>query len=315
MKNLTTIGLVLALAGCGTATPTTTAPGEGTFSIATNTVTDFDATFALGGDWARVRVAYTPSSTMFEITTSHGTTIVRTGTALSGKDLPVATDARIVDDVVMLQAGDPEYAVVHGLLQALLANGASASPDARAAGATIYAAAYFAARSLGLVAVRAHGDFSPVTEWPHPGYRDKIDMPKELLVPEHVGGALNGSGGTTCCGPYECYHCEWNPGTSCDDWCAAGDFCNHWGWGNCGTAFYWPSGGCNSCPHSNSSTIKSYDVQGCNNGSCNKACNDTYSAWDDTFNGPASNFCNYGSYYWGYQCGGEYGNYYGNCGY
>ena len=240
---------------------------------------------------------------------------MRSCTALSGQDLPAANDPRRVDDVVRLSAGDPEYAVVDGLVQALRAAGTTSTPTTKGAGATQYAAAWFAAKSLGLVPTRARDDISPIVEWPHPGYINKFEMPKELLVPEHVGGANNGSGSSTCCGPYECYHCEWNPGISCDDWCAAGDFCNHWGWGGCGTAFYWPSGGCNSCPHSDSSTIKSYDVEGCNNGSCSIACNDTYSAWDDTFYGPASNFCNYGSYYWGYQCGGEYGNYYGNCGY
>jgi hypothetical protein len=290
-------------------------PSAGSWSVAANSTTAFDATYRLADAWARAKVAYTPSTTFFELTTSTGAVIVRTGTALSGKDVAVAPeDPRRIDEVIRLAPSDADYALVSGLLDALIAAGASAHPTALEAGSTSYAAAYFAAKALGKVATRSQAEGAILPDsWPHPGYINKEDVPPELRV--KVAGEQNGQGSTTCCGPYECYHCEWNPGTSCDDWCAAGDFCNHWGWGNCGTAFYWPSGGCNSCPHSDSSTIMSNDVQGCNNGSCSIACNDTYGAWDDTFYGPASNFCNYGSYYWGYQCGGEYGNYYGNCGY
>jgi len=298
--------VALAAAACGSSPEAsslgTVSSRSGTLSVAANSTTSFDGTYAANGAWARARVAYTPSTTMYEITTSQGTVVVRTGTAVDGRAEPTSRDPRAVGGVVQVAATDPEYDVLAGLLDALEAAGASATPSRVEAGSTLYAAAFFAAKSLGRVPSpsMATGTFSEPTSWPYPGYTSKADMPSELLGTE---GLQNGSGSVTCCGPYTCADFDWNPGIGCDDWCAAGDGCNYRGWGSCGTAMFWPSGGCNSCPHSDSGEIKGHSLHGCNNGTCNVKC------WESTptHNGPASNFDYYGNHYYG-SGGGEYGS-------
>jgi hypothetical protein len=288
--------------GCGTEGGSA---AVGALTVAAHTTTSFDATYRLGSAWVRAQVAYTPSTTLYELRTSNGTYVVRTGTALRGDEEAAAlADPRRVDGVLMLRPTDPEYSLVAGLLDALIAAGASARPSPAQAGSTRYAAAYFAARALSQVPAgqppQAAGEPARPTEWPYPGYSRRDDVPAELRV--RVSGQQNGNGAVTCCGPYTCANADWNPGISCDDWCAAGDFCNYRGWGNCGTAMFFPGGGCNNCPHSDSRTIRSYSVHGCNNGSCSVGC------WEPTptHYGPASNFNYYGNYYYG-SGGGEYG--------
>jgi hypothetical protein len=293
-------GLLTVVACGGQIGPGTETAG---LTIAANSTTSFDATYRLGSDWARAHVEYTPSTTMYEITTASGAVIVRTGTALSAASgAPVPADSRRVDEVVRLSPDDPEYAVVSGLLDALLASGATPRPTALQAGSTLYGAAYFAAVALGQTP-KHNGPttFVRPSAWPYPGYVHRSDLPAELRV--QIDGEQNGRGSMGCCGPYNCVDADWTNQTSCDDWCAAGDFCNTWGWGGCGTAMWWPSGGCNSCPHSDSSTVRSYSLDGCNNGSCGVSC------WEPTptHYGPASNFCYYGNYYFG-AGGGEYGS-------
>jgi hypothetical protein len=297
--------VALAAAACGSSpevsSPGTVTSGSGALSVGANTITSFDGTYTANGAWARARVAYTPSTTMYEITTSHGTVVVRTGTALDVRSEPSQQDPRAVDGVVQVAATDPEHTVLAGLLDALLAAGASATPSRVGQGSTLYAAAFYTAKSLGMVSSSGKTDvLSMPTIWPYPGYTNKADMPSELVG---VEGLQNGSGSITCCGPYTCVDFDWNPGIGCDDWCAAGDGCNVRGWGHCGTAMFWPSGGCNSCPHSDSSYIKSHSYHGCNNGTCNVRC------WESTptHYGPASNFDYYGNHYYG-SGGGEYGS-------
>ena len=101
------VWLVAACAGCarqGAVLPS--APREG-LEIDVDTAFAFDATYAAGADWARARVEYTPRTTFYEITTSMGTTVVRTGTLLRG-EAPLS-DPRAEDDVVALLPGDAEY--------------------------------------------------------------------------------------------------------------------------------------------------------------------------------------------------------------
>jgi hypothetical protein len=286
--------------GCGTGGNGAT---TGNLTVTAHSATAFDATYHLGSAWVRAEVAYTPSTTFYRIWTSNGTEVVRTGTALRGdQDAALAADRRRVEGVLQLAPTDPEYALVTGLLDALIAAGADSKPSAAQAGSTQYAAAYFVARALGRVPLVQAGEApSRHTEWPYPGYYRRDDVPAVLRV--QVDGQQNGSGSITCCGPFTCANADWNPGIICDDWCAAGDFCNYHGWGNCGTAAFYPGGGCNNCPHSDSPTIKSYSLHGCNTGSCSVRC------WEPTPTryGPASNFNYYGNYYYG-SGGGQYGS-------
>ena len=294
--------------GCSSppGTPTAEATGvtAGALSVAANTATSFDATFTVGDTWARARTEYTIATTLYEITTSQGTVVVRTGTAVNGHDeANRVQDPRTVEGIVHVAATDPEHAILSSLLDALIAAGASEDPTRIQAGSTLYASAFFTANALGLAVPTKHaGEFTRISSWPYPGFYSKDDMPKELTG---TMGLQNGSGGTPCCGPFLCYDADWTPSMAggCDDWCAAGDACNAWGWGSCGTAFWWPSGGCNSCPHSDSAEIKTYSPSNDNNGSCG------VNAWEPgtTHNGPASNFCQYGKSYFG-GGGGEYGS-------
>jgi len=296
--------LFLAAAGCGS----TPESGQGASTatsalrIDTNTTTRFDATYTAGSAWARARVAYTPSTTMFEITTSHGTVIVRTGTAVDGRvEASRPQDPRTVEGVVRVASTDPEFAVISGLLEQLEASGASSHPTPMQAGSTLYAAAYYAARSLGIAVASGRVGVPGIqSEWAYPGYYSTADVPAELRLA--AGDVQNGRNTVTCCGPFTCYDADWNPSTSCDDWCAAGDACNAWGWGSCGTASFYPGGGCNSCPHSDSAEIKTYSPSNDNNGSC------SVDGWEPgtTHDGPASNFDQYGKSFFG-SGGGEYG--------
>jgi hypothetical protein len=300
--------LIVLGAACSSAPDSpSTGSAPSPLTIAASSSTSFDATYTAGGVWAHARVAYTPSTTMYEITTSHGTVVVRTGTAIDGRaEASRVPDPRAVEGVVHVGLNDAERPVLSALLDSLLAAGASAHPTRVQAGSTLYAAAFFTASALGYVTPSTKpGDFTKPTIWPYPGYYSKDDMPPELKVAD---GLQNGSGGTPCCGPFTCYNADWNPNQAggCDDWCAAGDACNAWGWsayGGCGTAFWWPSGGCNSCPHSDSGAIKTYDYYGHNTGTC------SVNGYDPTPShyGPASNFDYYGNYYFG-SGGGEYGS-------
>src|SRR5579883_1169189 len=151
MKRLSVLGvtvLVSSLAACAATRPTP-ASSPGRLMIEQNSATAFDATYRRGEAWARARVAYSPTSTFYEITTSTGTVVVRTGTALDAtRDAP-PPDPRRQDEVVRLAAADPEYPLVAGLLDGLLAAGASPTPTGAETGSTLYAAAYFAAKALG----------------------------------------------------------------------------------------------------------------------------------------------------------------------
>src|SRR5215469_9196121 len=114
------------------------ASSPGSLDIAVNSVTSFDATYHLGGGWARAHVEYTPATTFFEVSTSQGTSVVHDGTALDGRQSPAgAPDPRSVDGVVRLGAGDPEYPLVSGLLDALERAGATAFPTRSVAGTTM----------------------------------------------------------------------------------------------------------------------------------------------------------------------------------
>ncbi|HLK11357.1 MAG TPA: hypothetical protein VKW76_08245 [Candidatus Binatia bacterium] len=307
MKRLSVLGVTFLACSLGACAVIhrTPAPGAGGLTIQQSSVTAFDATYRRGDAWARARVAYSPTSTFYEITTSTGTVVVRTGTALDAtRDAPPA-DPRRQDEVVRLSAADPEYPLVAGLLDGLLAAGASPTPTAAETGSTLYAAAYFAAKALGRTPPPTPPDAAvrpaPSGLWPYPGYYDYAQMPAELVA--SVGGEQNGPGNHSCCGPYTCVDGDWNPTFSCDDWCAAGDMCNAHNWGNCGTAMYCPGGGCNCCPHSDSSGIRGSSYHGCNNGTCSPKC------WEPTptHYGPASNYDYYGNVYFGSK-GGEYGS-------
>ncbi len=311
MRNSLVVALVSSLmvigVGCGSTPQTTSTDSTGTvagaMSVAANTSTSFDATIIVGSSWARARTEYTVATTLYEITTSQGTVVVRTGTAVDGRDeAKRVQDPRAVEGIVHVAGTDPEHAVLTSLLDGLIASGASEDPTRLEAGSTLYAAAYFTASALGLAAPTKHvGEFTRVSSWPYPGFYSKDDMPTALKVAD---GLQNGSGGTPCCGPFLCYDADWTPSMAggCDDWCAAGDACNAWGWGACGTAFWWPSGGCNSCPHSDSAEIKTFSPSNDNNGTCGVKAYEP----GTTHNGPASNFDQYGKSYFG-SGGGEYG--------
>jgi hypothetical protein len=288
----------------GTSSTEASGTTAGALSVAANTSTSFDATFTAGAAWARARTEYTIATTLYEITTSQGTVVVRTGTGVDGRaEANRVADPRTVEGIVHVAAADPEHAILASLLDALIAAGASEDPTRVQAGSTLYAAAYFTASALGLAAPTKHaGEFTRISSWPYPGFYSKDDMPTELVG---TMGLQNGSTGVPCCGPFLCYDADWSPSEAggCDDWCAAGDACNAWGWGSCGTAFWWPSGGCNSCPHSDSAEIKTYDPSGYNNGTCSPRGYDP----GTTHNGPASNFDAYGNSFFG-SGGGEYGS-------
>jgi hypothetical protein len=306
------LAIVASLLACGSsptdrssATDGQTLAPPGALAVFSNNNTSFDATYTLGDVWARARIEYTPATTFYEIITSHRTTIVRTGTALDARHQTTRLDPRVVDEVTRLSPSDSEYTIVAGFLKALLAAGATPRPSATEVGSTMYAATYFVAKAVGEVPAssapaRDRAATSPLSlaVWPYPGYYRKGDLPTELLP---NAGQQNGNGLITCCGPYTCYDADWTSDINCDDWCAAGDACNAWGWGDCGTANINPPGGCNSCPHSDSPTLLSYDPSGCNNGSCSPSCQD-----QQPTPGPAANFADYGRVFFG-AAGGEYG--------
>lgn len=263
----------LVLAACVTEAP----PEDTGFTVAANTTTRFAATYAHDGQWIQARVEYTPSSTLYELKTSLGTTLVHEGTAFLHEQ-GFQPDARTQPDGrLVLTQRDAEYALVTGLHAQLLGMGASERPTAREKGSTLYAAAYMTARVLGKVVDPASAEELAAYEgvdhvsaendaklreifaqqkWPYPGYDDATLMPAELKLTD---GAQNYNGGVTCCGPYACVGCDWSSSIACDDWCAAGDHCNQYHPGSgCGTAMFFPSGGVNNCPHSDASAVLAY---------------------------------------------------------
>ncbi|HEX5059430.1 MAG TPA: hypothetical protein VFV99_08730, partial [Kofleriaceae bacterium] len=148
--------LVLVLVACSSSTTTTP---SSKLAIDRNNVTDFDATVREGPAWARVVVRYTPTTTFYELSTSYGL-LAFAGTEVNfsagdpGVDQSVRellADSRATDDgYVILAAGDPEYDLVEGLLDQLIAAGAVQSPTLEQKGTTLYAAAYTTARVLGM---------------------------------------------------------------------------------------------------------------------------------------------------------------------
>jgi hypothetical protein len=260
------LGLGLGL-GCGVAPDATALSGEQSaeappFVVQMNNTTAFDATYQQGSDWARIEVRYAPTTTLYRLTTSFGPTpLAYAGTAPADPTLLqlLTADPRHRDGFLELHDGEQEVRVVEGLLGELLAMGATEHPTPEAKGATLYASAYTAARVLGLVELRdpsepATGEPPAGMPWPYPGYDSQELLPKELRAASGAQSFLN----VHCCGPWNCKACEYN-GQPCDDWCAAGDYCNAWGYGNCGSL-------CPgiSCPHSNSSTLNAYTSGPCN---------------------------------------------------
>lgn len=260
------VGMALGL-GC-VAAPESNDPSAAeradtsSFAVMSNSTTAFDATYELGERWARVEVRYSPTTTLYRLTTSFGSTpLAYAGTQQADPTLLglLTADGRQRDGFVELRGGDPEMEVVVGLWEALLAMGAEERPAPDARGSTLYAAAYTAARVLGLVHLRdpnePGGDEPPRdSSWPYPGYESQEMLPPELRAEPGQQSFLN----FHCCGPMNCTQCEYN-GAACDDWCAAGDFCHNGGYGSCGSI-------CPgiSCPHSDSSTLNAYSSGPCN---------------------------------------------------
>src|SRR5262245_7405874 len=122
--------LVVALASCADA-PGSTGAARG-LTISSNTVTAFDATFAAQGDWARVQVEYSPTTTFYFVTSSFSSApLSYAGTAHAEQALldQITADPRQADGYVSLQPSDLEYPVVKGLYDALMATGATSTPD------------------------------------------------------------------------------------------------------------------------------------------------------------------------------------------
>ena len=121
----------------------------------------------------------------------------------------------------------------------------------------MYAAAYTVARVIGEVHLRAPDSTEPVTGppsvWPYPGYDPEL-VPAELQGTPGLQSIYN----FHCCGPTDCASCQYNS-NACDDWCAAGDTCNHFAFGGCGSK-------CPgiACPHSDSTTIRNNGTGPCN---------------------------------------------------
>jgi hypothetical protein len=264
------IALVFVLAACSSSQPTPASR----LAIASNSATEFDATLHDGAAWARIVVRYTPTTTYYELTSTHGP-LAFSGTeiAFSAGDPAIEASVRDIlsdpratnDGYVILAAGDPEYDLVESLLDQLIAAGAVESPTPAQKGTTLYAAAYTCARVLGMLQ-QTHapgsggkygGRHALPTTWAYPGYDDIKLMPTELAP---AGVTWN----VSCCGPNNCTECEmYNWGFACGDWCAAGDHCNaHHGQGRnypngggCGSIATWPG----HCPHQDSGKISSYD--------------------------------------------------------
>jgi hypothetical protein len=248
MKQLGAVCLAALIGGCGT--PSTAGDGQGSLQISRNDVKSFEATFTMkDGTWAHTLVEYTPTTTLFKIDTSFNTTLVRNGTAPAPSDW--VPDPRSHDGYLALTNQDAELPVMNAMHAAIMKMGVTDQPTPAQKGSPLYAAAYITADVLGIVATinapTLAKDELPKF-WPYPGYDDVKLLPPELMVQTGEQSFLNGS----CCGPTNCYTCNW-PGTaSCDDWCAAGDHCNA----------YHGSSGCGSicpgisCPHSNSGAIK-----------------------------------------------------------
>jgi hypothetical protein len=222
-----------------------------------NTVKEFDAVFSHGSEWAKVVVRYSPDSTYYSLFTSYDTILAFSGTE-PGDPTKFNSDPRVTDKsnpFIQITSADREFAIVSGLHQALLAAGAKSNPTAAEQGTTLYAAGFTTAKVLGLtpsadqIAQAEANDL--VAAWPFPGFVDASLMPAELRAVSGDQSLYN----FNCCGPLNCNTCNYasNP---CDDWCAAGDYCNaHGGGSSCGTICPGVQ-----CPHSDSSAIHAYSA-------------------------------------------------------
>jgi hypothetical protein len=300
--------MALLSAACSTSIPSDNAvEQDGSFHLVAHSTTRFEAIYTQGEQWLQARVEYTPVTTLYELKSSLGTTLIHEGTAFMREQKPQPDPRTQPDGRLTLTEKDPEYALVLGLHQQLLELGASDRPTPAEKGSTLYAAAYMTARVLGYIPANPHAEAELTSHegwerataqptpqvvemlrqqrWPYPGYDDARLMPAELkLLPDtQLPGAQNYDGGVTCCGPYACVSCGWSSSISCDDWCAAGDHCNQYHPGSgCGTASFWPSGGVNGCPHSDGSAILAYGTGEPYYNHARNYCYDHYTGyWND----------------------------------
>lgn len=224
--------------GCAAPTieePTTTAPSDqsaaGKLSVEANSTTRFVARFERDADWARIDIVYTPGTTLYELTTSFGSApIVLTGTAPGD---PTGLDPRAKDGWVLLAKSASERPLIAAFHAALLNLGAKEHPSSREQGSTLYAAAYWTARTLDLVPAGQR------EVWPYPGFEVRDEVPLELRTTGDQSAV------STCCGPISCACSSWDP-SGCGWNCKAGDTCNYYNLGNCGSICPW-----GQCPHNN----------------------------------------------------------------
>jgi hypothetical protein len=256
MRSFKMLAAVVIL-GAGCASGEGSSQSSGALTVQKNTVTSFDAVFARGAEWAEVVVRYSPDSTYYSLFTSYNTVLAFSGTE-PGDPTKFNQDPRVTDKsnpFIQISSADREFEIVSGLHQALLAAGATSSPTDAERGTTLYAAGFTSAKVLGLTPsadqIAAAEANDTVAAWPFPGFSDASMLPAELRAVKGDQSLYN----FNCCGPLNCNTCNYasNP---CDDWCAAGDYCNaHGGGSSCGTI-------CPgiSCPHSNSSAINAYSA-------------------------------------------------------
>jgi hypothetical protein len=229
-------------------------------TIQKNSVTDFDAVLNQGNQWARVVVRYTPETTFYSLTTSEHTILAFAGTE-PGDPTQFNSDPRSepASGYIQISRVDPEFSIVTQLHQALLAAGVTSHPSPVEQGTTLYAAGYTTARVLGLVPLDAAAEEIMATgatvPWPHPGFNDMSLMPPQLRA---IGGDQSFVN-AHCCGPYNCDGCNY-VNQACDDWCAAGDNCNTYHHGNCGSK----CPGLFVCPHTDSPAINAFNHGPCN---------------------------------------------------